>query len=136
LPHSTSVIPGLRVRREARSIATVGSHRARAYSQSQRKGNQPSCRRFTPAATAPRITPHQSLAFIGSVAARGGGPGADADAAALSITRLEGSRWRERRLRQRSVGVSHAQRPPRQRLRSSRQGAGHSCLLPYGVRQD
>jgi hypothetical protein len=40
-----------------------------------------------------------SLAFIGSASARDGEVRLDVDAEALSITRLEGSRWRKRRAR-------------------------------------
>jgi hypothetical protein len=45
-------------------------------------------------ALARRIGPHWSLAFIGSASARDDQVGGDAGAEALSITRLEGSRWR------------------------------------------
>lgn len=42
------------------------------------------------------ITPHQSLAFIGSASARVAHVGVIADAERLSIARLEGSRWRKK----------------------------------------
>jgi hypothetical protein len=44
------------------------------------------------------IPPQKSFAFIGSDSARDGGVHFDVDAEALSITRLEGSRWRGGRL--------------------------------------
>jgi hypothetical protein len=40
------------------------------------------------------LTPAWSLAFIGSASARKVGKCGEVDAEALSITRLEGSRWR------------------------------------------
>src|SRR5437879_11900575 len=46
----------------------------------------------------------QSLAFIGSDSARDDRVGSDADAESLSITRLEGSRWRGGRLWSHELG--------------------------------
>jgi hypothetical protein len=63
-----------------------------------------------PTAGASRISNEQSLAFIGSDSARNDRVGAGAGAESLSITRLEGSRWRGGRLwswnRDRQVCVS------------------------------
>jgi len=51
-----------------------------------------------------RITRGKSLALIGSASARDGEVSPDGDAEALSITRLEGSRWRGGRLWSHKLG--------------------------------
>src|SRR5881296_328158 len=56
-------------------------------------------------ASAPAVANEKSLAFIGSDSARDDRVGSDADAEALSITRLEGSRWRGGRAMEPRIGV-------------------------------
>lgn len=68
------------------------------------------------AATRNRISNDKSLAFIGSASARDDRPGTAAGAEALSITRLEGSRWRGGRLWSRKPGSGSGARLDRVRV--------------------